>query len=118
MTIIIRGQVRGGKNNLVVTRTGKRFPRKAWAAWRDDAVRQVKAQLPKGWTPIDTDCPVSFNYVSGDRKRRDKPAILDAVFHVLENAGVVTDDTLLWDTYSTREYDKSNPRVEITLPCL
>lgn len=113
MIITISGQVRGGKNNLVVTRSGHRFPRKSWAAWRDDAVRQVKAQLPTGWKPIDEDCAVFFDYWTGDKRRRDMPAILDSVWHVLEKAGVVTDDTLLWVSTSWRGYDNENPRVEI-----
>jgi len=42
------------------------------------------------------------------------PAVIDAIFHVLEKAGVVADDALLWVAISTRTYDKSNPHAIVT----
>lgn len=116
ITFIIPGQVRGGKNNMIVTRTGLHFPKPEWAKWRDAMVAEVRAQLPAGWKPIDVPCAVKLTYVAGDRRRRDQPAIIDAVWHVLEKAGVVTDDTLLWVSESTRGYDKARPccAVQIT----
>jgi len=56
-----------------------------------------------------------LSYLAGDKRRRDNPAIVDAIFHVLEKAGVVADDTLIWPVASSRGYDKENPRAEITL---
>lgn len=113
--IIIHGQIKGGKNNMVVTRDGRHFPKKDWAAWRDAAVREVKAQLPKGFKPFSTETLVTLGYYAGDKRRRDEPAIKDAIWHVLEKAGVVTDDALLWTTHSWRNYDKQNPRAELWL---
>lgn len=40
-------------------------------------------------------------------------SIIDAAWHVLEKAGVVADDTLLWVAASTRSYDNAAPRIEI-----
>ena len=107
--LILPGQVRGGKNNMIVTRTGRRFPKPEWAKWRDAMVTEVRRQLPKGWQPLAVPCAVKLAYIAGDKRRRDQPAIIDAVWHVLEKAGVVTDDTLLWARESTRSYDKSRP---------
>lgn len=104
LSITIKGQVRGGKNNMIVTRTGHRFPRKAWAAWRDDAVKQVKAQLPQGWQPMQGEVDVVLEYVAGDRRRRDMPAIVDALWHVYEAAGIVLDDCQLWVVASSRSH--------------
>ncbi len=115
MTITLQGQVRGGKNNMVVTRSGHRFPKKSWAVWRDAAVAEVRKQLPKDWKPIETPTEVRIAYVAGDRRRRDFPAICDAVWHVLEKAGFVTDDTLLWPAISTRSYSKDAPGVSVTI---
>ena len=112
--IIITGQIMGGKNNIIVTRTGHRFPKPSWAKWRDDAVRQVKQFIPRGFTPIDSPVNVRLAYFAGDKRRRDMPAIVDAIFHVLEKAGVVTDDWHLWVSESSRGYDKDSPRAEIT----
>lgn len=115
LTFVITGQICGGKNNITVTRTGHRFPNKKWAAWRDAAVREITAQIPAGFNPISTEVCVSLDYFAGDRRRRDFPAICDSVWHVLEKSGVVTDDTLLWPTRSSRGYAKDHPRCEITI---
>ena len=110
----ITGQIRGGKNNLTVTRTGHRFPNAKWAKWRDVAVKEIVAQR-QGRAQFTEPVNVRLDYYAEDRRRRDMPAIVDAIFHVLEKAGVVKDDTLLWITESSRNYDKANPRAEITI---
>lgn len=112
-TIKIPGQIKGGKNNMIVTRTGMHFPKPEWAKWRNVTVALIKLQLPPGWKPISEPCDVFLEYVAGDRRRRDMPAIVDSIFHCLEKAGVVEDDTLLWITGSTRQYDKENPMATI-----
>jgi Holliday junction resolvase RusA-like endonuclease len=114
--IVITGQIRGGKNNINITRSGRRFPNPAWATWRDDAVMQVKAQIPFGFQTLTEPVNIRLDYYAGDRRRRDCPAVLDAVWHVLEKAGVVKDDMLLWPSQSSRSYDKLNPRCVIEFP--
>jgi Holliday junction resolvase RusA-like endonuclease len=113
--IVVTGQIRGGKNNMIVLRSGIHIPKKEWAKWRDQKVAEVKAQLPKGWKPIDKPTNFSLKYVAGDKRRRDLPAIIDSLYHVLEKAGVVADDTFLWMTLSSRDYDKEKPRAELTI---
>jgi len=116
-SITISGQIRGGKNNMIVTRNGRHIPKKEWAKWRDDAVTQVVNQMPLApffYEPIRIPTNIRVDYFAGDKRRRDMPAILDSVFHVLEKAGVVADDTLLWVSESSRSYDKANPRLTIT----
>lgn len=115
MKIIIPGQIKGGKNNICITRSGHRYPNKEWAAWRDIAVYEVKRQIPKGFKPITTPTDMSLVYIAGDKRRRDMPAIVDSIFHVLEKAGIVADDTLLWITNSTRLYDKHDPMAELEI---
>jgi Holliday junction resolvase RusA-like endonuclease len=113
-TYIITGQIRGGKNNITVTRAGRRFPNAQWAKWRDVAVLEVLHQ--RGLLAmIEEPTSIRLDYFAGDHRRRDMPAIVDAIFHVLEKAGAVKDDTLLWITESTRNFSKANPRAEITI---
>lgn len=114
LVLRLTGQVRGGKNNMGRTKTGKSYPKKLFADWRAEAIRQIRAQLPSGWTPIAVPCNVRLDYVAEDRRRRDFPAICDALWHALERAGVVKDDTLLWTAQSSRSYDKAAPGVTIT----
>lgn len=115
MKIIISGQIKGGKNNINTTKTGHRYPNKGWATWRDMAVYEVKKQLPKDFNAISKPVDVTLVYIAGDKRRRDMPAIIDSIFHVLEKAGVVEDDTLLWVTQSIRLYDKKAPMAVIKL---
>jgi len=114
ISVTILGQIRGGKNNMIVTKRGKHVPKKPWAKWRDQAVTQVQSQIMH-LEPFNTPTNVRIDYVAGDRKRRDFPAICDSIWHVLEKAGFVTDDTFLWPAQSTRSYDKANPRATITV---
>jgi len=118
MILKFTGQIRGGKNNMVVMRTGHRFPKPEWAKWRDASVREIKGQLPPGFRPIEIPTDIRMDYIASDKRRRDMPAIIDAIFHVLEKAGVVKDDTLLWIAESTRGYSKESPSATITFnPC-
>jgi len=112
LVLRLTGQVRGGKNNMGRTKTGKSFPKKSFAEWRAEAIRQIKMQFHG--EPITVPCNVRIDYVAEDRRRRDFPAICDALWHALERAGVVADDTLLWPAQSSRRYDKSAPGVTIT----
>jgi Holliday junction resolvase RusA-like endonuclease len=113
LQIIITGQIRGGKNNICITRSGHRYPNKQWAAWRDKAVQEVLAQIPYGMLRIEQSANIRLDYVAGDKRRRDMPAIIDSIFHVLEKAGVVKDDTLLWVSESSRTYSKDFPKAVI-----
>ena len=112
LVLRLKGQVRGGKNNMGRTKTGKSFPKKSFADWRAEAIRQIKTQFHGD--PIAVPCNVRIDYVAEDRRRRDFPAICDALWHALERAGVVEDDTLLWPAQSSRSYDKAAPGVTIT----
>ena len=113
LRLVICGQVKGGKNNICITRTGHRFPNAAWGKWRDEAMMGVKEQLKPGFKTIAEPVNVRLTYIAGDKRRRDMPAIIDSIWHVLEKVGVVSDDTLLWVAESSRSYNKDSPRAEI-----
>lgn len=111
--ITLRGQVRGGKNAMGVTKSGRHYAKAPFKKWREEMVMQIKLQDSGVWL-IHEPTNIRIDYVAGDRKRRDQTGIFDALFHLLEYAQIVTDDSLLWVTQSTRSYDKSNPGVTIT----
>lgn len=112
----ITGQIMGGKNNIGITRTGKRYPKAKWAAWRDSTVADIRRQKAEiGFETITTPVNMRLEYTAAGHRRRDMPAIVDSIFHVLEKAGVVADDVLLWITESTRSYDSQHPRSVIFL---
>lgn len=113
LRLTLRGQIRGGKNHVGITRMGHRYPLKGFAAWRDNAIGQILAQPRKNFT---TPCRVDVTYTPGDRRRRDVPAVMDALCHVLERANIVTDDCLLEDwSWKQAELDRENPGAEIVI---
>lgn len=90
----ISGQCPSGKNSVIVTRTGQRFPSKRFKEWRDKALAELALQK-KPAMPIDKPVHVDVYYSTADNRRRDMPGLLDALWHVLERANIVTDDTFL-----------------------
>lgn len=111
----ITGQIPSGKNAVVITRTGKRFPQARFVKWRTAALKELNWKGP----PISKPVYVFVYYFAGDKRRRDVPGMIDALWHLLEKAGVVSDDKYLGGlgkcTQFHQDYDKENPRVYIRL---
>jgi Holliday junction resolvase RusA-like endonuclease len=95
LEIHLKSQVRGGKNNMKMTRTGKHYPDPKFVEWRNRMFAQIKEQWPAVVTIKDKSHKWYFEYTPEDNKRRDIPAILDAVFHVLERSFIVSDDSII-----------------------
>lgn len=115
----IHSQLLGGKNHVMVTRTGHRYPNPKFAKWRDQVVHDLKltmAESKDSCVYFDVPCLLRVYYWAGDKRRRDVPAMLDGLFHCFERAGLVKDDCLFkqieWFHYG---YDKDNPRAEIKI---
>lgn len=116
MIFTINSQIRGGKNHIKIDpRSGRRYPEKKWAKWRDTIVDDLGFYLKSlGWRPIDYTVSILIEYYPGDKRVRDVPAILDVLFHCFERSGLVTDDKFFTDVYfKTCEMDRKNPRVEV-----
>lgn len=115
LSLKLTGIIHGGKNQINITRTGHRYPNPNFVKWRNETLKQIMAQLPKDFTAIDNINYVwDFIYTAGDNRRRDLPAILDALFHCLERSNVVTDDSLIKNVkFHNMPVDKVNPSCEI-----
>jgi Holliday junction resolvase RusA-like endonuclease len=113
IALTIQGQIRGGKNNMLVLRNGMHIPRPEWRRWRDDAVAQIRRQY--AGSALAAPCSARIRYYAGDAKRRDVPAIMDAIWHALERAGVVEDDYLIQQVRWETALDRARPRCEIEL---
>lgn len=116
----IYGQCPSGKNAVKITRTGHRYPSQRFIEWRRSAMKQLEEQGVKAYK-IDKPCNIKIDYYSGDRRRRDAPGIVDAIYHLLDKKqfNVVEDDTFLGGDGCTLEFNNrgksSEPRVEITI---
>jgi Holliday junction resolvase RusA-like endonuclease len=118
-TFRILGNMPSGKNRIIVTRTGHRFPdpKSRFPKWRDEALKQLASQMPDDeWFPATSKCRLVVDYVPGDRIVRDVPGLLDALCHVLERAGIVKNDGLIRDCqWHEFEMDREQPLVTVTL---
>ena len=112
----IHGPIKGGKNHINITRTGHRYPNHKWAMWRNMIVYDLKGFMPDGFQIFDKPITMKVVYTPADLKRRDLPAILDSIFHVMEKANLVTDDFLVKDLiWESRPKDKENAGASIFL---
>lgn len=113
--MVIKGQIVGGKNHILVTRTGARIPSSLFQAFEKDAVWQLKEQWKQNMIE-DKFLNWRFSYTPRDYHRRDVTAVLDSVFHCLEKAGIVADDSLIQNfNFKTLYPDKENPKMVITI---
>lgn len=107
------GKIMGGKNSVLITRTGHRYPNKTWAEWRDRAVSFFRNPLIKC---IEGPAKITVQYWNGDKRRRDIPAMVDSIYHCLEKSDIVKDDSLFKELHwLPMGYDKKDPRVIITI---
>ncbi len=112
--LVLVGQIKSGKNRILITRTGHRYPPKEFQVWRDAMVLDFAKQWKR---PAITD-PVRLHcqYWPGDRRTRDVSGMEDALFHVLVRAGVLKDDGLVWDCLWFRQpMNRKGPKVLITI---
>lgn len=115
ISFTLRGQIPSGKNAVIVTRSGHRFPAKRFKLWREDAFRQLESvgnlQIPADWVPL-----VCVIYTPGDKRRRDVPGMVDALWHLMEKFGMVDDDARLTNlAWATNPVNKERAGVEVII---
>lgn len=121
MTFTLSGQLPSGKNAVVVTRTGMRFPAKRFKLWREQALTELSPQVStyarKGaCLPLESTITLECEYTPGDRRTRDVPGMLDALLHLIVKAGLLVDDGLVWGiTWRRMEMDRQRPGVTFTI---
>ena len=55
-------------------------------------------------------------YTPGDLKRRDLSAMLDSLFHCMEKAGLISDDSLIKELrWTALPFNRKAPKVEIKI---
>jgi Holliday junction resolvase RusA-like endonuclease len=116
VTFTLAGQMPSGKNAVVVTRTGHRFPSKRFTAWRAEALTQLHAQCDGFPQPIRHKVKLIVDYTPGDRRVRDVAGMMDALCHLLERSGLIENDGLIreceWHEF---EMNRAQPQACVTL---
>lgn len=116
LSLVIKGKMQSGKNRVMITRTGHRYPTARFVEWRKMVGDQITAQLGRIEQPISIPVKATIRYWPADRIRRDATGICDALWHVFEHVGLVADDALIQAVdYRQMPIDKENPRAEIIL---
>lgn len=117
MNFTIKGQIKSGKNAMQVARTGRHYPLKTFVDWRTDVIGQLVAQeINRHHMPLEGPQMAFFTYHPGDLRRRDVPGMIDALFHVFEKFGIVSDDAQFQHVHwVTMPVNRVNPRVEVTI---
>ena len=112
----LQGQIPSGKNAVMITRTGRRYPSKRFKDWRDDAIDQ----LTNCYTYMMLgDMHLVVDYVPGNKIRRDVPGMLDAICHLLEYTGILQDDAQVKNVeWHQWPLDRKNPKVRVVLSSL
>lgn len=106
------GTLPGGKNQMGITRKGKRYPKKRFAEWREASLKQC----PPVAGPFTGYLHLIVDYVKGDLRRRDMPGMLDALCHLFEKAGYLLDDKqIVQQTWTPFPLDRKRPRCTVTL---
>jgi Holliday junction resolvase RusA-like endonuclease len=116
VTFTLTGQIPSGKNAVVVTRTGMRFPAKRFKLWREDALKQLAGQMNGHTKPLTESVTLECVYTPGDLRTRDVSGMLDAIFHIIVKAGLVVDDGQVWGvTWRRAAMDRKQPGLTFTI---
>lgn len=124
----LHGQLPSGKNQVgiqyeppvvpLAPATVRHHPNARFERWRRDAERQLLMQIGLWRTALPIAVPMLMYlwYWPGDRRTRDRSGMLDALFHLLEHAGIIANDRLIEDPlWRTMPWDKKHPRAVIVL---
>lgn len=116
ITFTLSGILPSGKNAVVVTRTGHRFPKKRFTDWRTQAMQELRQQCDGYPQPLRERLALIVDYTPGDRRTRDVAGMIDALCHLFERSGLIENDGLIRDcTWHEFDMDRTNPQAVITL---
>ena len=124
MTFQLFGQMPSGKNQIqTVWKNGVfiKYPNKRFKAWRKECLLQLhpQCQLERAYLPLESTIRLRCDYTPGDARVRDVSGLIDALFHVIVKAGIVTDDGLVHEViWQRRAIDRKNPGLTFTVEAL
>lgn len=118
LRIILRGQPITKKNSSQIIKAGNRrmvIPSPQYRAYEKDCLWQIP---PKAKQKIDIPINVQCVYYMPTRRRVDLVNLIEATMDILVEGGVLADDNcriVAAHDGSRVDFDKYNPRVEITI---
>jgi Holliday junction resolvase RusA-like endonuclease len=119
ITFTLTGPMQSGKNRVLITRTGHRYPPERFKVWRDTHVAAIRRQCDGFPQPIRHRIALIVDYTPGDLRTRDVAGMLDAICHLLERSGLIEHDGLIRDcTWHEFPMDRTKPQATVTLRTL
>lgn len=115
LIFVLKGQMKSGKNRVLITRTGHRYSPKEFQQWRADMLEQI------GLVEYALTGPVSLiaDYVPGDLIKRDVDGMLSALFHVIVKAGILLDDAQVKNVqWYQWPLNREQPQCRVTIEVL
>lgn len=108
-------QIPSGKNMVMTTRTGHRYPNTRFKAWRQEAIAQINLAAAEG-ASFQGPVSLTVEYTPGDHIRRDVPGLLDALCHLIEKTSILADDAQVKRVaWTTRSVQPKRPRCWVTV---
>jgi len=105
MTITLRGRVISKKNSpILVKGRAIRLPSKAYSAFRDAALWQLKSHRERFVKPLE----VCISFELKGRMDADLDNLVSSVFDVLQDSGIITDDKLVERLVATKSLGHSD----------
>ena len=119
MLFIIEGALRSKKNSKRILRhgrVGRMFIASSapYMKWEKQAIMQVRAQRAGTPTiPLSVKVRVASVVYIAKGRPMDRDNARGGIFDVLEAAGVIANDSQIWDDPLRFAYDRERPRVEV-----
>lgn len=116
---VIIGETPSKKNSRINTRSGRSFPSREYQKWHDMQSAFILSCIAKGEIERFTEknLIINFQFVHGDKRRRDSDNQCTSILDLLVDCGVITDDN--WETIPEKHifdsYEKDMARAVITI---
>ena len=91
LNFTLKTQLKSGKNNMCISRYGNHYPKPEFVEWRSRIISEISQQIDAIKT-LTEDLSIEILYIPQDKRRRDIPGMIDALFHVFEHMRLVKDD--------------------------
>lgn len=119
---LLKGEVPAKKNSRITLRNGKTIPSKNYQKWHENALFQLifAKKMQKLHKFLDFPLSIKITLTHGDLKRRDGDNALSSILDILQDAGIIKDDS--WQfcrrLFVENTYEKNNPLCEIEINLL
>jgi Holliday junction resolvase RusA-like endonuclease len=117
--IVLSGQLVSGKNQIqIAVKNGRifKYPNARFKMWHRESMRQVLRQFPALSIQFTNPAWLKVQYTPGDRIRRDATGMLDAIFRLMEDSGIIADDSLFKSiSWLEMPLNRENPGAEINI---